>query len=525
MKIIVQILCGGIVFLLIATSISGGLQAYKENEYEKAVGIIDNPPIKTDYKPEPIRNAKLIDVDTPITNNVFDSSHPVIDLDYSGNPFLLYHEEVEFFDTSIHFRRSLDGGETWPEDYVWFWDLEDTSPINPDISFMEDGLRAFGTHENVGEEPFAYIHDYIDIESPDTYSMFYFDFSDSSTYLAETAVTTNGTTIVAIGTIVDYNAQGYDLQDTLKINWNAESGEGSWPGVFWINEDSEGNSKPRSHVCADAGDKMFFCYQQDANDENSKIYAAYCRIDATTEYTDWRTNAVAISNSYNATNPDISVSGPNAYIVYENDQNGNKDVYCAVTTSGTFWRKYLIADSLEDEENPVIYADGENAVCLFTKNNDLYSSKSTDGGQTWSTPVVVNDQPGSNVNEWGNADISGPYGVWTDSRNDNTDIFFDSVGATAILTIDEISGVFGLSITVSNVGNAPAEEVPWSIDIDGLVFLGSHHEGLETIQADETKQINSGIMFGFGKITINVVVDDLTKTAEGFLLGPFILNI
>ena len=55
----------------------------------------------------------------------------------------------------------------------------------------------------------------------------------------------------------------------------------------------------------------------------------------------------------------------------------------------------------------------------------------------------------------------------------------DIVGSAPILTIDEIKGGFGVKASLSNIGNAPAEDVSWSIDISGgSILLGSQQKVL-----------------------------------------------
>ncbi|HEC87305.1 MAG TPA: hypothetical protein ENI49_05510 [Thermoplasmatales archaeon] len=503
----------------VETNISNG-------ENEKAVGVFNDRPVKLDITCKPVlNNIKILGVDTQITSSETNEGHPSTAIDYSGNPFLLYHAQEDFAVSDIFIQRSLDNGETWPGDMVWSWGFQDPAPINPDVKFMEDGIRAYATHETVQQEPVTYFHDYENIDDPGSWAVYYFDFSDRATYVAETAICTNGTTTIALGSILDYSGQGYDLEDTLLINWNTANGEGSWPGVFWINEDSEGNSRPRSHLSADAGEKMFFCYQQDELNGKSKIYVAHCKVDENTEYTDWKTSAVAASNRYNCTNPDISVSGKIAYVVYMCDKNGNQDIYVAVSRGGSFWNQYPVATSPEDELYPVISANGEKATCLFIKNGNLYETSTEDSGVTWSTPKQVNDVSNTVVDEFQYVDIAGTYGVWTDERNENNDIYFETVGLSPILTIDKISGGFGVQATISNVGNAPAEDVKWSIDINGLILLGGHTEGTETLTPGASKTVKSGFIFGFGKASITVTFGDVTKTAEGFVLGPLVLGV
>ena len=247
----------GLIFAINALNTTGARIENSENNWI----YVEDIPQKTSIS---LREKSLIQpilANTQITNEPLDDRQPSVDLDYAGNPFLLYQIEEDFATSTIAMRRSPDGGTTWPEDQVYTWELTEIGAIDAELSFMENGIRAFATHETIAQDPVAYLHDYVDIDDPSTWGIYTFDFSSSSTYCAETSLTTNGTSIIALASIVDYSSADYELEDTIKINWNTQGGEDTWPGVFWINENSEGDSEPRSHVCADSGEKIFFAYQ------------------------------------------------------------------------------------------------------------------------------------------------------------------------------------------------------------------------------------------------------------------------
>jgi hypothetical protein len=354
--------------------------------------------------------------------------------------------------------------------------------------------------------------------------MYYFDFSQTSTYVKETAITTCGNNVIALGMVRDYYTSELELYDTFLIYWSTSLGE-SWDGVIWINQDAEGNTIPRSNVCAASGEFTLFCYEITQPDGRKRIHASYANIDETTTFRDWRTSSVAASRKSNCTNPHVAIRGKNAYVVYQDDRNGNQDIYCATSTSGAFWRRYAVTDSPEDETNPVVCISEDKAICLFVKNGDLYKTETKDGGVTWSTPEKVNDVPGTVVAELGCLDIELPYGVWTDTRNGNKDIFFESVGLAPILNIERISGGLGIGFTISNVGNAPAENVSWKVELEGIVLIGKHAEGVESFIPAGGKKTVRVLVVGLGPLTITVRVDGVTKTAKGFLLGPFVLGV
>ena len=95
------------------------------------------------------------------------------------------------------------------------------------------------------------------------------------------------------------------------------------------------------------------------------------------------------------------------------------------------------------------------------------------------------------------------------------------------IEIKSISGGFGLSVDVENIGVINATDVKWSITIEGdMVFLGGNREGtIPLLTAGENKKIKTGLVLGFGPAEITVTVAGVSKKASCFILGPLILNV
>ena len=89
-----------------------------------------------------------------------------------------------------------------------------------------------------------------------------------------------------------------------------------------------------------------------------------------------------------------------------------------------------------------------------------------------------------------------------------------------------ISGGFGISVIVKNVGEVDYEYIPWSIDIEGLVFLGSFTEGnIELLKPGDQIVIRSDLVIGFGPGTITVLMDEIDPCiGDAFIIGPFVLG-
>jgi len=531
----VDILVGVLIISLLITPITGAFNninidkkdIFRINEESKEIIGEKLEKIEKDCTPFIQQyNSNILALDTQITFLEFDESHPSVDIDSNGNPFLIYHSEEDFFNSKIFLQRSLDQGENWPEDLIWFYDFNDVTPINPDIDFV-DGVRAFGTFETAEQEPILNFFDFIDVNDPESWNLWSFDRSNSASYVSETAIAANKSGRIAMASIQDYESDDY-FKDTILITWDANNldDETADGGVYWLNNDDQGISIPYSHLCADAGDKIWFVFQRDPFGSTSQISTAVCRVDENTLYSDWSQQSVAANSRYNSTYPDLSVSGKKAFVAYMSDVNGNQDIYVASSTTGSFWNRYQVTDSSDDEKYPVISADGNDITILFMKNGNIYVTSSEDSGKTWNNPEQVNDDSNTVVEVFQNSAIKSNYGFWTDNRNDNNDIYFELVGSAPLLIIDEIKGGFGIQITLSNIGNAPAEDIGWSIDLDGgLILIGSHFEGTTNIPEGGSITVKTGLIFGLGKIDISYKFGDLDNTASGLLIGPFIINV
>lgn len=135
---------------------------------------------------------------------------------------------------------------------------------------------------------------------------------------------------------------------------------------------------------------------------------------------------------------------------------------------------------------------------------------------------------------WDSNDIElGTYYVdvtLTDSNGDlldrKTKMIFFNISTTEV-SIESITGGFGVSAIIENIGPVDADYIDWSISLEGdLIIMGGSHEGtIQSLAAGERKTVNTGLILGLGKVTIIVIADDASKTASGFLIGPFVIGI
>jgi hypothetical protein len=100
------------------------------------------------------------------------------------------------------------------------------------------------------------------------------------------------------------------------------------------------------------------------------------------------------------------------------------------------------------------------------------------------------------------------------------------ITADAVIEIGAITGGFGITATIRNIGIVDAVKVNWSISLQGPVFFGKEKTGtlLQIVPAGE-RTVATGFFLGLGTTKITVKAMDTEKTATAFLLGPFALNV
>lgn len=135
------------------------------------------------------------------------------------------------------------------------------------------------------------------------------------------------------------------------------------------------------------------------------------------------------------------------------------------------------------------------------------------------TPIIFDPDAPPDSNPFSTAVLSGVL------YNDG-DIRFEPKIMEPSIEIESINTGIGINAVIANNGDAVAHNIEWSIDLDGLVFLGAETSGIiETLEPDDTFEINSDLIIGFGPITIMVTADVASETRNGFLLLLYVLGM
>lgn len=108
-------------------------------------------------------------------------------------------------------------------------------------------------------------------------------------------------------------------------------------------------------------------------------------------------------------------------------------------------------------------------------------------------------------------------------NNTNSDILLIKTMGPPMLEITDVRGGLGISATIKNVGTSDAENVEWSIDVEGNVFIGQGTGGvIPVIPAGGEAEIGE-FVFGIGPAVVTINAEDVSTTTNCMLLGPFVI--
>jgi hypothetical protein len=495
-----------------------------------------------EVKPNFVQKPVMLGTDMPIFNSPeYWVENPEISISSNINNMVSMFEYQETtVDSNIGITYSTDGGENWYEGFIYF-DWEDSYGEFPEIDSVGiiNGESVFrgASMDEIGSIYLYYIDGLTDIDNQITGSSV--DWSDNGFYdiqgcdiaVDDSLLGPDGTEdYYCIGYVSSFSGlAGYDDQVQIP-HYMIDTGAGG-VSCYWFYYTDSKNVK----LDIDKASEMIY-YVFEWNNEGNKdliILSSELEYVGEVEPAGWgdglgEGRKRMVEGSANTINPAICAEDDNIVLVFESDENGNQDLICYYSTDGgDTYQESVIANSANNELYPEVYTDGTTAICTFTMNNNLYSAISKDGGATWEIGDAINDESGSVVSEFNNADVFGDIAIWTDDRDGYNAIYMDS--ATSIpkpnIVIESISGGIGVTAVIRNIGTADAVDFDWSITLDGTVFLGAETSGTATLAVDDSMEIKSGFPLGFGAIDITVVADKATETATGTLLLFFITGL
>ncbi|MCD6299107.1 MAG: hypothetical protein J7L93_00680 [Thermoplasmata archaeon] len=486
----------------------------------------------------------MLDGDVQVTNGDGPEVQPAISTDGAGTMFI---GVIADFGSGLnaYFTGSADGGATWADNAV-AWGID--TPEYPSVDYWGNGIF-YGTmvpSSSAADGSELYILNCTNpLDFDNGYSMVYWDWNDVgdgyTDFKAVDIGCDNGVEDYAYGGVSIIGNHGSGLEETPFFSYQATAEGTAWIYTFTDVE----NSFTIEHCLSTAmtvDHSTHYAYPMWTYlNPNSGLYDIYTDVFDFGTWDDYQgypihpdiysvyINDSAVSTEY----IDVSAYNDNVIMVAQTSQYGapNKDITCYYSHDGlNTIQTSTIAASPDSELHPkVVHTGDDQAICIFVKNGNIYSTTTDDGGATWTDPEQINDEDGTVeefYSEKAPADLCKSGAIWSDERGSSADIYYDSIEAPGpILSIESVSGGFGVTATVSNTGSEDASNVDWTISFDGGVFVGNEKTGTVTVPAGGEATVKTGFIFGVGKTTASVNVGGATEKISGFVLGPLVLGV
>jgi hypothetical protein len=465
-----------------------------------------------------------------ISNNAGNDYHPRITTNGLDHTIVVYEQEIDEESKQIAVVYSTNGGQTWTMKFL-FDSINFTAGSGvlqyPDIIYNAPNDLLWLTMIDPKAELYNSEMSFIpgDISHAENASWY-----GTSTclwnYTDGGAACTNNF-FIALATADDC---AYTLKQVFQLCWVTYPDFTYPPGTGGFNVDGNTlfRSAPASEIEMDSNLNQIFIVCETSLDSGTKITIKTNVMDE-----DLITSGEMQNNMEKyvdpeqmpgeylglGTDPDVSGSGNKVCVVYVEDGN----IICKSSTTSAVYDPGFIWQTSTVENNasaPVIYLIGNTAYCAYVKGGNLYLKLSEDGGVTWGAAEQKNDVDGTVVAEKGAVDICKSGITFTDTRNGNYDIYYTSYEAkpTPIIVIDSISGGFGVTAVIKNIGDAPSETFNWSITAEGNFLKGGLPlTGIGSLPPGASMGIKR-FMAGFGAVLVTVTVDTAKVSKEFILL-------
>jgi hypothetical protein len=202
------------------------------------------------------------------------------------------------------------------------------------------------------------------------------------------------------------------------------SGADNFDSSIRLAESSSDQCNPAIAVGTD--DKLYVVWQ-DNRRGNWDIYAS-----VSADGIAWSTGTLVVDSNNNEVNPAIAVdksSSNRAYVVWQDDRNGNQDIYIAASSNSFLTAAVSqITSNSSDQIEPAIAVGPSNAVYVIwtdtrSGSSDIYGAASNYG--SWTNVPIVNNA--SNQTKPAIAVESAEaklHILWVDGRSGNQDIYY-----------------------------------------------------------------------------------------------------
>ncbi len=479
---------------------------------------------KLDMKPQTLDLAECQTVDmkplarsldgSPVIEEIGDQIHPSVAMFATSQIVGVRDDDIG----QIVYYFTADNGETYEGGIYW-----ETNGDYPYNDYWKGGTATIGT----------FVCDYMDLNGGATYHMEAADMTNTESYTLTywdwsgygwsnmidaccAAATNDSDWWWGVNSFVMDTSYGdYDIVSGPFIHY--QTAEDGYATISWY--DFSGGA----HCDADVDMATMYSYNvYDILNDTSGDWEIFLRCDNTQNWDDESEPVggyILSTEGVSFEKPVVAANADNIVIVAESDGQ----IVCQYSNAGP--TAEFSSVNVGVGTNPAIeYVTEEQYAVIFTNGGSLYKTLSEDSGATWSTPEEV----ASNVVEEYRAVALGDGAGVAMYQYDGDDIDIYSVDIfhipTPIIGIKDIAGGFGkINAVVTNTGDAAAENIEWSIAVEGgLVFGGAAEGTFQTVEIGDELGISSGFIIGFGSLEGEITAGIASQSISGSVLLFFV---
>jgi PGF-pre-PGF domain-containing protein len=345
--------------------------------------------------------------DVRLTNDASESWGPAIALNGS-NIHVVWHDNRDE-NYEIYYKNSTDAGVTWSSDVR----LTNAASTSEDPSIALNGSN---------------IHVVWEDNRDGNYEIYYKNSTDAGvTWSSDVRLTNNASS--SGGPVIAVNGNNLHVvwDDNRDGNYEIYYKNSTDAGVTWSSDVRLTNDAGYSYLPSIAlnGSNIHVVWW-DNRDGNYEIYYKNSTDAGVTWSSDVRLTNDASDSRYST----IALSESNTHVVWEDNRDGNYEIYYKNSTdAGVTWSSDVrLTNNIGHSYNPSIAVNGNNIHVVWDDdrdgNDEIYYKNSTDNGATWSGDVMLTNDASGSDNPAIALSESNTHVVWYDNRDGNWEIYY-----------------------------------------------------------------------------------------------------
>jgi len=345
--------------------------------------------------------------DTRLTNDAGNSYYPIVAT--SGNTVHVVWKDDRDGNNEIYYKSSTDGGTTWSTDTR----LTDDSGNSdfPSLAVSGNNVHVAWQDNRTGNWDIFYK---CSTDGGNTWGNDN-QLTDHTGSSLIPSIAASGVTVHV--TWVDDRDSQYEIYYKRSTN-----GGTSWGSDTRLTNDANNSMNPSIAVY----ENVVHVTWDDTRDSDYEIY--YKR--STDGGTTWDADTRLTNNTGNSTNPSVAASVNNVHIVWDDDRDGNNEVYYKRSTDGgtTWGSDTRLTNDTSISSWPQVALSGNTIHVVWHDyrdgNGEIYYKRSADNGITWDADTRLTNFDGFSIYPTVATSGNNVHVVWQDTRDMNYEIYY-----------------------------------------------------------------------------------------------------